>query len=69
MRDDTRLNEFLARLHPYRYDDNADSAMLRTGFMDGSHYRSPDEAASGSIYEHLEICDRCRSAVEAVMYA
>src|ERR1039458_426827 len=27
------INEFLARLHPYRLDDNADSAVLRTSFM------------------------------------
>ena len=27
----TALNEFLARLHPFRYDDNAESAIVRTG--------------------------------------
>jgi hypothetical protein len=53
----TAVNEFLARLHPYRYDDNAESAILRTGFMDGSHYRAPDEAASGSFAAHIGKAD------------
>jgi hypothetical protein len=32
----TAVNEFLARLHPYRYDDNADSAVVRTSFISGT---------------------------------
>ena len=27
------VNEFLARLHPYRYDDNANSSVVRTSFI------------------------------------
>jgi len=53
----TAVNEFLARLHPYRYDDNAESAIVRTGFMDGSHFRVPDEAASDSFAAHIGKAD------------
>jgi hypothetical protein len=34
------VNEFLARIHPYRYDDNADSAVVRVNFVGGDFYRS-----------------------------
>lgn len=35
------VNEFLARLHPYRYDDNADFAVVRTSLIQGETYREP----------------------------
>jgi hypothetical protein len=49
----TAVNEFLARLHPYRYDDNADSAVVRTSFISGTVFREPEEAASGSFFAHI----------------
>jgi hypothetical protein len=38
------VNEFLARLHPYRYDDNSDFAVVRTSLIQGETYResAPD---------------------------
>lgn len=47
------VNEFLARLHPYRLDPNADSAILRVGFMSGSHHPLPEPPASGMFFSHL----------------
>jgi hypothetical protein len=47
------VNEFLARLHRYRYDDNADFAVVRTSFIQGASYRSSEEAASGSFSRQL----------------
>jgi hypothetical protein len=47
------VNEFLARLHPYRYDDNADFAVVRTSFIHGASYRSSEDAASGSFSRQL----------------
>jgi hypothetical protein len=41
------MNEFLARLHPYRHDDNADSAVVRVSFIQGAEYREREPAASG----------------------
>jgi hypothetical protein len=41
------VNEFLARLHPYRHDDNADSAIVRVSFIQGAEYREREPAASG----------------------
>jgi len=49
----TAVNEFLARLHPYRLDDNSDFATVRTSFIQGANYRQLDEAASGTFFRHI----------------
>jgi molybdopterin/thiamine biosynthesis adenylyltransferase len=49
----TAVNEFLARLHPYRWDDNADFATVRTSFIQGANYLEPDGAASGMFFRHI----------------
>lgn len=49
----TAINEFLARLHPYRLDDNAESSVVRTSFIQGSHYREIEERASGAFSAHV----------------
>lgn len=41
------VNEFLARLHPYRYDDNADSAIVRHSFVHPAEYREAEAVTSG----------------------
>jgi hypothetical protein len=41
------INEFLARLHPFRYDDNADSAVVRHSFVHPAEYREQEPAGSG----------------------
>jgi len=41
------VNELLARLHPYRLDANADSAVVRVSFIQGTTYREPDPKPSG----------------------
>lgn len=46
----TAINEFLARLHPYRYDDNAESAILRTSFISNAQFRDPEETRSGIFF-------------------
>jgi len=46
------VNEFLARLHPYRYDDNAESAIVRTSFIQGVNYREMEGASSGAFSVH-----------------
>ncbi len=35
------VNEFLARLHPYRYDDNGQFAIVRTSLIQGELYHEP----------------------------
>lgn len=47
------MNEFLARLHPYRYDDNSESAILRNSFITSTNFREPEEAPSGSFFAHI----------------
>lgn len=49
----TAVNEFLARLQPYRYDDNADSAVVRTSFIQGVNYRAAEEFSSGAFVSHI----------------
>ena len=46
------VNEFLARLHPFRFDDNADSAVVRANFVAGEYYRLSEPAASGGFFPH-----------------
>lgn len=41
------VNELLARLHPYRYDSNADSAAVRMSFIQPHCYRAPEPTPSG----------------------
>jgi hypothetical protein len=53
----TAMNEFLARLHPYRYDDNADSATVRTSFIQGMNYREREESPSGMFAAHVGKAD------------
>jgi hypothetical protein len=43
------VNEFLARLHPYRYDDNADSSVVRLSFIQGTQFREREPESSGSF--------------------
>jgi ThiF family/Prokaryotic homologs of the JAB domain len=47
------INEFLARLHPYRYDDNGDSAIVRTNFITGDNFREPEGTPSGTFSAHI----------------
>jgi len=49
----TAVNEFLARLHPYRLDDNSDFATFRTSFIQGANYREVEEAPSGTFFRHI----------------
>jgi hypothetical protein len=43
----TAVNEFLARIHPYRLDDNSDSAVVRVNFVSGETVRNTDGPQSG----------------------
>jgi hypothetical protein len=47
------VNEFLARLHPYRHDDNAEFAAVRTSFIQGTDYRECEEFVSQSFFPHI----------------
>jgi hypothetical protein len=47
------VNEFLARLHPYRFDDNAESAIVRTSFISNEHVREADGEASGRFFPQI----------------
>ncbi len=49
----TAVNEFLARLHPYRLDDNSDFSTVRTSFIQGVNYLEPDRCASGTFLRHI----------------
>ncbi len=51
------VNEFLARLHPYRYDENADSAVVRTSFIQGIEYREAETTGSGIFTTHIGKAD------------
>ena len=53
----TAVNEFLARLHPYRYDDNGGFAVLRRSFIQGTEYRESEEAPSGTFFRQLGKAD------------
>jgi len=46
------VNEFLARIHPYRYDSNADSAVVRHSFIHPAEYREPESESSGMFAKH-----------------
>jgi hypothetical protein len=49
----TAVNEFLARLHPYRYDDNAEFSVVRTSFISNAYFWESEEAPSGSFFAHI----------------
>jgi hypothetical protein len=50
-------NEFLARLHPYRYDDNNEFAAVRRSFIQGTEYRESESAPSGAFFRQLGKAD------------
>lgn len=47
------INEFLARLHPYRHDPNDETAILRMSFIQGVQYREKEGKSSGIFSRHL----------------
>jgi ThiF family/Prokaryotic homologs of the JAB domain len=49
----TAVNEFLARLHAYRYDANAESAIVRTSFIAGMHVRAVEPCERGFFSAHI----------------
>jgi hypothetical protein len=49
----TAVNEFLARLHPYRLDENSEFSTVRTSFIQGIDYLEPDRNASGSFFRYI----------------
>ena len=49
----TAVNEMLARLHPYRLDSNADSAVVRVSFVQAVTYREREAAKSDMFLSHL----------------
>lgn len=49
----TAINEFLARLHPYRLDDNSEFSTVRTSFIQGTNYLETDKNASGIFFRHI----------------
>jgi hypothetical protein len=51
------VNEFLARLHPYRYEDNSDFAAVRRSFIQGTEYRESESAPSGVFFRQLGKAD------------
>jgi hypothetical protein len=55
----TAVNEFLARLHPYRYSSNAEFDTVRVSFIQGEQYHEVDRLAYTpfSKYVGLGDCD------------
>jgi hypothetical protein len=51
------VNEFLARLHPFRLDGNEESAVVRISFMQGAIYREPEEQGSGMFRRSIGRAD------------
>lgn len=51
------VNEFLARLHPFRLDANADSAIARTSFSHPSASRSAEPHSSGLFAKSIGKAD------------
>jgi len=47
------VNEFLARLHPYRLDGNEDFAVIRTSFMHRMDYCEREQDAPGQFFPHI----------------
>jgi len=46
------VNEFLARLHPYRYDDNREFAVMRASLIQGEVYRETESEPCPIISRH-----------------
>lgn len=49
----TAVNEFLARLHPYRLDSNDEFATVRLNFMDGRTSPEREPVASGMFFKYF----------------
>src|SRR5262249_35194240 len=49
----TAVNEFLARLHPYRYDPNRDFAVIRISLIQGEAYRAAEGPPSELLAKNL----------------
>ena len=47
------VNEFLARLHPYRYDPNRDFAVVRVSLIQGETYREAEGPPSELLAKNL----------------
>ncbi|HTW35777.1 MAG TPA: ThiF family adenylyltransferase, partial [Rhizomicrobium sp.] len=47
------VNEFLARLHPYRLDENAESAIVRYCFVQGNEFREREPESSGTFSSRI----------------
>ena len=53
----TAVNEFLARLHPYRLDGNEDFSVVRISFVQGTGYCEREEEAFGQFFPHIGKAD------------
>jgi hypothetical protein len=53
----TAVNEFLARIHPYRYDDNSDFALTRTSFVQRTDYCEAEPEPSGMFFSNIGKAD------------
>lgn len=53
------VNEFLARLHPYRYDPNAEFAVHRVSLIQGAAYLEPDGPPCRVLARHAGRGDVC----------
>lgn len=49
----TAINEFLARLHPYRSDENREFATVETSFVHGISCHDPEVSPSGHFFPHI----------------
>jgi len=55
----TAVNEFLARLHPYRSDENRNFATVITSFFHGFTRREAEESPSGMFFNNIGKGDVC----------
>lgn len=55
----TAVNEFLARLHPYRTDDNKNFSTVSTSFFHGTSHRDAEESPSGMFFNNIGKGDVC----------
>ena len=51
------VNELLARLNPYRLDENSESSVVRTSFVGGTEFREREGAASGTFHTRIGLAD------------
>lgn len=47
------VNEFLARLHPFRLDGNDESAIVRVNFVGGETYREPEGPSANRLTKYI----------------